>query len=238
MVALSNLGNLSNLASGPLKYIWPTNKYSRFGLPRRSSAISLRSSINDCKCRVVSKGRSTDLKSNGKGFLFKPPISLSTTRVLQLKSAEGNTILVKGVRLRQRFSTLRCNAALTQAMTLTGLQRKERETRWNLRKGWSMSRERVNAYTDWTKRAWVSMSLLLSMRLSSKWRAGTERQRAFHLFERMLVTIDCFVGRKERMWQSTASGKLLILSSITWNQGIGIPAMVKRSRLMLRETMM
>ncbi|KAG5017830.1 hypothetical protein JHK85_023966 [Glycine max] len=53
----------------------------------------------------------------------------------------------------------------------------------------------------------------------------------------MLVTIDCFVGRKERMWQSTASGKLLILSSITWNQGIGIPAMVKRSRLMLRETM-
>jgi len=41
----------------------------------------------------------------------------------------------------------------------------------------------------------------------------TERHKGFHLLERMVVAADCLVERKERMWQITESGRLLILST-------------------------
>jgi len=41
----------------------------------------------------------------------------------------------------------------------------------------------------------------------------TESHNGFHRLERMLVVADCLVGRKERMWQITESGRLLILST-------------------------
>jgi hypothetical protein len=46
-----------------------------------------------------------------------------------------------------------------------------------------------------------------------KQRVETERQRWFHLLERMVVATDCSVSRKERMWQRISSGKVLIISS-------------------------
>lgn len=59
-------------------------------------------------------------------------------------------------------------------------------------------------------------------RIWPKSKEGTDSQRLFHLFERMLVATACLVWRKERMWQRIESGKLLILSAIrrkkAWEQ--------------------
>ncbi|GER43092.1 enolase [Striga asiatica] len=41
---------------------------------------------------------------------------------------------------------------------------------------------------------------------------GTWAHRNLHLFPRTLVAIECLVGRKERMWHTTSTGKLLSLS--------------------------
>ena len=42
---------------------------------------------------------------------------------------------------------------------------------------------------------------------------GTRVQRSFHLLDKMLVATAFLVGRNERMWQRSDSGRLLILSS-------------------------
>lgn len=54
---------------------------------------------------------------------------------------------------------------------------------------------------------------------SSKSRVKTECHNGFDLLERMLVAADCFVGRKERMWQITESERALILSRVEIERG-------------------
>lgn len=49
---------------------------------------------------------------------------------------------------------------------------------------------------------------------SLKSRVETERHRLVHRLERMVVAMASLVGRKERMWQRSSSGKMVTLSSM------------------------
>ena len=61
---------------------------------------------------------------------------------------------------------------------------------------------------------------------------GTRVQRSFHLLDKMLVATAFLVGRNERMWQISDSGRLLILSSTEsfWRESLRRSA-IKESRL-------
>lgn len=62
------------------------------------------------------------------------------------------------------------------------------------------------------KRVKSLVSLSQSRRLS-KTRVGVNVHLSSHVFESTLVHTAVLVGRNEKMWEMTESGKLLILSS-------------------------
>ena len=58
---------------------------------------------------------------------------------------------------------------------------------------------------------WSPSSLFVSS-LWFKQRIGTRVQRDLHLFDKMLVATESWIGRKERMWERRVSGRVLIMS--------------------------
>lgn len=58
---------------------------------------------------------------------------------------------------------------------------------------------------------WSPSSFFVSS-LWSKQRTGTRVQRDLHLFDKMLVATESWIGRKQRMWERRVSGRVLIMS--------------------------